>query len=57
MKLFNIKNNGNLIPYKEIKFESIKNETVLEELLEKNPEYFLIKITKYLLQEDNLILI
>lgn len=40
MKLFTIDKDGKFVPYKEHDFERIKQETDLEDLLEKNPEYF-----------------
>lgn len=40
MKLFNIDQNGKLIPYKERVFSEDNFESDLETLLENNPEYF-----------------
>lgn len=40
MKLFNIDQNGKLIPYKERAFSEDNFESDLETLLEDNPEYF-----------------
>lgn len=40
MRLFTINNEGKLIPFKEHTFKEENNEFDLENLLEKNPEYF-----------------
>ncbi len=40
MKLFTIGREGKLIPYREKKFEQIKQEADLEDILENNSEYF-----------------
>jgi len=53
MKLFTIGREGKLIPYREKKFEQIKQEADLEDILENNPEYFL-KIQTFLLLVDRL---